>query len=182
MKSKTFSFLSSLLILAVALGAQELNAQITVIIQQTPPYQFKLEHMWKVTLVNPTQTTYRISLHGRATELYEGLIVEATTAALVLPPGMKVINALELVPINIRESNPKYADVVKNIGGVTAGDYEIFVSVIDAEVGRVLGFQCVRTKVQSLTQVELLEPANGARYSSRTEPEVWNQPVLCKVL
>ncbi len=37
--------------------------------------------MWKVTLINPPNTTYRVYLKGTATELGEGLILDATTAA-----------------------------------------------------------------------------------------------------
>lgn len=96
-------------------------AQITVIIQQPPPYQFKVEHIWKVTLVNPTRTTFTVSLHSRVTETDEGLIVHATTTRFVLPPGTKMINTRELVPINIRDANPRYRDVVQNIGGLPSG-------------------------------------------------------------
>jgi len=100
----------------------------------------------------------------------------------MLPPGLKTVNARELAPLDVKKSNTRYSDVVQNIGRVTAGDYEIFVPVIDAEVGRVLGFQCIRTEVQNLTQIELLKLANGARYSSQAEPEVYNQTALFKVL
>jgi hypothetical protein len=94
--------------------------------------------MWKVILVNPTRTTFTVSLHGRATETTEGLIVDATSSPFALPPGTKIINPRELVPINIREANPKYRDVVQNIGGVPTGDYEICVSVINAADGQEL--------------------------------------------
>ncbi|MBI4535044.1 MAG: hypothetical protein HY708_02110, partial [Ignavibacteriae bacterium] len=155
-------------------------AQLTVILQQPPPFQFKVEHLWKVTLVNPTRTTFTVSLHGRATELSEGLIVDATTTRFVLPPGTKIINPWELVPINIREANPKYRDVVQNIGGVPTGDYEICVSVINAPDGQELGFACVQTSAENLTRMELLEPAEGARFTmfSSANEEVWNQPAL----
>ncbi|MEK9137320.1 MAG: hypothetical protein AAB393_09360, partial [Bacteroidota bacterium] len=167
-----------LLLLAITVPSIS-HAQITVILQQPPPYQFKVEHIWKLTLVNPTQTTYRISLHGRATELYEGLIVDATTTTFALPPGTKIINPRELVPINIRDANPKYRVVVQNIGGVPTGDYEICVSVINAANGQELGFDCVQTQVENLTRVELLEPEAGARFSmyGTLNDEVWNQPL-----
>ncbi|MBU2445640.1 MAG: hypothetical protein KJ666_08720 [Bacteroidetes bacterium] len=154
-------------------------AQVTVILQQPPPYQFKVEHMWKVTLVNPTRTTFTVSLHGRATETTEGLIVDATSSTFALPPGTKMINPRELVPINIREANPRYRDVVKNIGGVPTGDYEICVSVINSADGLEIGTGCVSVQVQNLTQVELLGPEMGATFSLHGGlDEVWDQPSL----
>lgn len=38
------------------------------------------------------------------------------------------------------------------------------------------------SQAQNLSQVELLEPENGAMYSSQAEPEVYNQTALFKVL
>jgi hypothetical protein len=75
-------------------------AQITVILQQPPPYQFKVEQMWRVTLVNPRQTTYTVSLHGRATDAVEGLIVDGTSATFALPPGTKMINPMYVIKHN----------------------------------------------------------------------------------
>jgi hypothetical protein len=153
------------LALAVSFVCAASATEVEVILQQPPPYQFKVEQMWKVTLVNPTQTTYTVSIHGRATDAVEGLIVDGTSATFVLPPGTKVVNPRELVPISIKEANPKYRDVVQNIGGVPTGDYEICVSVINAADGQELGIGCVQTQVENLTRVELLEPANGAVFS-----------------
>ncbi|MBL0176532.1 MAG: hypothetical protein IPP94_14915 [Ignavibacteria bacterium] len=68
------------------------DAQVTITLQQPPPYQFKLEHMWKVTLMNPTRTTFNVYTVGRATERRDGRIVEATTAISPFPPGLYAYN------------------------------------------------------------------------------------------
>jgi len=169
---KTFIFTMLFFLLNQA-GAM---AQVIVILQQPPPYQFKVEHLWKVTLVNPTQTTYRVYLHGRATEIVDGPIVEATSTTFTLGHGTKIINPRELVPISVKEANQKYIDIVKNIGGVPTGDYEICVSVINTVDGQEIGTGCVSAQVQNLTQVELLEPGSGAVFSSRTNPQgtIWD--------
>jgi hypothetical protein len=165
------------IIIAIALAASfvcatSAYAQVIVFFQQPPQYKFHIENMWKVTLVNPTQTTYTVSLHGRATETNEGLIVDATSARFVLPPGTKMINPRELVPINIRDANPRYRDVVQNIGGLPTGAYEICLSVINSTDNAVLGEMCVQSQVLNLTQVELLQPEDGALFSSL---EAWNK-------
>lgn len=164
----------SLVLISLLSFTQSMVGQISVLLQRPPPYQFKIEHMWKVTLVNPTQTTYRVSLHGRATETDEGLIVDATTATFSLPPGMKTLDPRELAPLSVQEANPAYGDVVKNIGGVPTGDYEICVAVIDAGTSLVIGEECIQSAVQNLTNTELLEPANGIVFrgvSAQSNPD-----------
>ena len=144
----------------------EINAQVTVVLQQPPPYQFRLENMWKVTLINPTQITYRVYLKGTASESLQGPIVSATSAAFLLLPGAKVVNSNELVPLSVNVINSKYSDVIKNIGDVPTGDYEICVSAVNAETGIELGSQCMDAQTQNLSQVELLQPENNTRFFS----------------
>lgn len=165
---KLINFRNTILSIVVMLLTMQMNinAQITVQLQQPPPFQFKLENMWKVTLINPTQKTYNVYLMGTATELSEGQIVEAATAVFSLPPGVKVVNTRELVPMDINVTNNKYADVVQNINAVPTGDYEICVTVINAETSMQLGMQCISAQTQNLTQVELLQPENNTRLLS----------------
>ena len=144
-----------------------INAQVTVVLQQPPPFQFKIENMWKVTLINPTKATYTVYLRGVATESTQGQIVAATTATFTLAPGVKVVNSRELVPMSITVNNNKYADVVQNINAVPTGDYEICVSVINTETGIELGTQCMEAQTQNLSQVELLQPENNTKFFSR---------------
>jgi hypothetical protein len=137
-------------------------AQVTVQIQQPPPFQFKLENMWKVTLINHTTETYTVYLHASATELSQGEIVEGTTAVFSLPPGVKVVNTRELVPMDIKVINDKYADIIKNLNAVPSGEYEICVAVIDAATGATLGYQCLQTQSQNISKIELLAPEDNS--------------------
>jgi hypothetical protein len=55
---------------------------------------------------------------------------------------------------------------VQNIGGLPTGAYEICLSVINSADNAVLGEMCVQSQVLNLTQVELLQPEDGALFSS----------------
>ncbi|RPI06990.1 MAG: hypothetical protein EHM64_00915 [Ignavibacteriae bacterium] len=156
----------SALAVMLLFSQMDLHAQVTVVLQQPPPFQFKIEHMWKVTLINPTTTTYRVYLHGVASESAKGQIVSATTAAFSLAPGVKVVNSRELVPMSVDVNNNKYANVVENVGAVPTGDYEICVTVFNAETGVELGTQCIQAQTQNMSQVELLLPENGVKIIS----------------
>lgn len=146
-----------------------IQAQINVQLRQPPPYGFKLEKMWNVTLVNSSQTTYTIYLRGVATEMTEGFICDAVTGTFTLPPGLKVVSASNIEPIKINETNKKYEDVVKNVGTVPSGSYDICVYVINSVNGQEMGSDCISTEVINLSQVELLSPEDKYKLSSINE-------------
>ncbi|MHB8579578.1 MAG: hypothetical protein ACYDA4_06920 [Ignavibacteriaceae bacterium] len=166
MKKINTVYVISAFIITLLFSQIDINAQVAVVLQQPPPYQFKIENMWKVTLINSTKTTYTVYLRGVATESTQGQIVSATTASFSLAPGIKVVNSRELVPMSITVNNNKYADVVQNINAVPTGDYEICVSVINTETGIELGTQCMEAQTQNLSQVELLQPENNTKFLS----------------
>ena len=134
------------------------QAQVLVQLRQPPRYQFKIEDMWKVTLNNTTQTTYNVFLYGIATKSGEGKIVDANTATFRLPPGVKVISGHDVSPINVIETNKNYEDAVKYTGGVPTGNYEICVSVYNADNNEVLGSECIEQSVEIISGIELLLP------------------------
>jgi len=155
--------LPSLLLIGIGfLCGPLLHSQVLVWVKKPPPYQFTVERFWKVTLTNPTMTTYRVYLVGRATERTDGRVVEATTTSFALPPGIKVVNPRDLAPLDVKEYNTKYSDVVKHIGSVPSGDYDICVTAYNAADNMMLGEMCVESEVRNLTQVELLQPEDAA--------------------
>jgi hypothetical protein len=158
-----------LLIFIGIITASVSYSQVTVQLRQPPSYGFKLEKMWNVTLVNNTQETYSIYLRGVATEMTEGFIVDAVTGTFTLPPGVKVVTASDIKPIKVNETNPKYEDVVKNVGTVPSGSYDICVYVINSASGQEMGSDCISTEVVNLSQVELLSPEDKYNLSSTNE-------------
>lgn len=166
--------IKTLLLFALLVCGAELKAQVTVILQQPPAFQFKIENMWKVTLINTTLSTTKVYLKGLATARIDGQIVEVTTSTFDLPRGTKIINARELAPLKVNERNSKYSDVVKKIGGVPTGDYDICVSVFNAETNALLGEMCVQSQVLNLTQLQLMQPAQATIFDMN--PKSGNAP------
>lgn len=156
--NKTKYILTLLILFSTAIFSQGI---VVLQLKQPPPYGFKLEKMWQVTLNNATQQTYRVYLRGVAAENSEGFIADAITGTFTLPPGMKVVTAGDIKPIKVNETNPKYEDVVKNVGTVPNGSYDICVYVMDAETNTELASDCISTEVLNLSQVELLSPEDN---------------------
>ena len=155
-----------IILMFLFIGTKHIMAGDVIIqLRQPPQYQFKLEHMWNVTLVNTSQTTYNVYLYGIATKSGEGKIVDANTSKFQLPPGTKIVQPQNISPINIIEAKKEYEAPVKHLGAVPNGNYDICVSVINAENGSVLGVECYTTEVLNLTQIELLSPTDGFNVS-----------------
>jgi len=134
---------------------------VQVLLRPPPPYGFHIENMWNVTLSNTTKTNLRVYLRGIATLETEGLIADAHTSVFTLSPGTTVVNATEINPIHLDQTNPKYEAPVKHLGAVPNGNYEICVSVINAADGTVLGEECENTEVMNVSQLNLLSPDDG---------------------
>lgn len=172
-------------LIIIALITQNIFSQsgkVVIILKQPPPLSFKLEDMWKITLNNSSQQTYRVQLRGVATEVSEGFIADAVTGTFTLHPGVKVVTAADIKPIKVNQTNPKYEDVVKNVGTVPSGSYDICVYAIDAETGIELASDCIFTEVLNLSQVELLSPEDNfslslgddIKQSTETKYELYN--------
>jgi len=133
-------------------------AQVTVHLQQPPPYQFKVEQFWKITLINSGNKSVNVYLKGTATESLQGKIIEATSSVITLQPGVKTVTGRDLGPFTVSESNNRYKNILANTGGLPSGNYEICVSVIGALDGRQIGVDCIQVQVENFNRMELVSP------------------------
>lgn len=136
-------------------------AQITVHLQQPPPYQFKVEQFWKIVLINNSKTTMNVYLKGTATEAVQGKIIEATSSVISLQPGVRNVSGRDLGPFTISESNSRYKNIMLNTGGLPSGNYEICVGVFAAMDGLQIASDCISVTVENLNRMELISPFDG---------------------
>jgi hypothetical protein len=114
--------------------------------------------MWKVTLTNSSQTPIRVYLYGTATSTKDGKIVDATTSVFTLNPGVKMVQANEVGPIDVNKQNNQYDEIIRKIGGPPSGFYQICVTAKKQGTNEILGYDCIDQEVQNFTEVELLSP------------------------
>lgn len=150
------------------------SAQISVKLQQPPPYQFKVEQFWKIVLINNNKTPVSVYLKGTATEVIEGKIIEATSSVVSLMPGIKSINGRELGPFTVSESNSRYKNIMTNTGSIPSGSYDICVEVFDALDGKQIASDCIQVTVENLNRMELIYPFDGEIVGSVPEAEIEN--------
>lgn len=137
-----------------------LNAQIIVKLDQPPPYKFKIEDLWKLTITNLANAV-DVYLFATAVRIEdEILLAEATSSIFKLPSGVKRVNAAEIGPIDLKKFSDEIDKTLDRFGSLPDGDYRICVNVVSVESNLVIGFDCTEVSVLTLTQPELLSPMN----------------------
>jgi hypothetical protein len=168
---------ASILAFILLLNVQIAEAQVTVQLQQPPPYQFKVERFWKLILFNNSEEPVNVYLKGTATETLQGKIVEATSSIITLQRGVKFITGRDLGPFTISESNDRYKNIILNTGSIPSGGYDICVTVYDAADGREIASDCIQTTVENFNRMELITPMDGEVLGVTFQEEVeTNEP------
>jgi len=156
--------LKYILLIIIALLAQNIYSQtgkIIIILKKPPPHRCFTGDMFNLTIINPTQETYRVYLRGTSTESIIGLVLDASCTTFDLPPGTKIVKTSDVGKVTINEKNEKYKDVITRMGQLPSGDYDICVDVINASTGEVLGTDCISHEVVLVSQVALVYPTDA---------------------
>lgn len=103
------------------------NSQVQVILDQPPPFQFKTEDLWKVTLVNPGNAE-QVYLYGTV-ESSSVLLLEAKTGMFNMPSGIKRVTASELSPVDVTKYSDEVDRTLTKTGSFQTGVYSICVHV-----------------------------------------------------
>jgi hypothetical protein len=155
--SRTFLF--HFLIAGAALN-QVSYSQVIVQLEVPPPFKFKIEDLWKINLTNPS-SALDVYLYATAESIKDDkLLAEATSSAFRLPTGVKKVNAAEISPIDVKKHNDEIEKTLDRFGTLPDGEYRICVNVVSVESNLVVGFDCQKVRVLTLTQPELLSPLN----------------------
>lgn len=157
-------------LLILAFIPEIFSQEVIVNLQAPPPYQMRIEDMWNLVLINQGNAT-EIYLHGTATELVSGLIVDVSTSVFTLPKGTKRIRSADVGTITINQSNENYSSVINRLSALPNGSYEICIEVIRAQDGSVIGSECLQQEVLNLSQITLVYPEDNSNLNFFAETE-----------
>jgi hypothetical protein len=150
------------IVLAIAFcfvcGVAYSQSNVTVQLRQPPPFQFKAEDLWKVTLTNPGNAL-NVYLFGTVSKGSQKM-VDATTAVFNLPKGVKLVKANEIGPIDVNKYSEEAENTLNHTGTFPSGVYNICVYVYAAGTNQPLGSFCGDYEIINLTKSELLSPLN----------------------
>lgn len=150
-----------LILLTTLLFQSEIWSQTSVKLQQPPPYQFRVEQFWKVVIVNNGRSAVNIFLKGTATESAKGKIIEATSSAITVQPGLKIVTGRELGPFSVNQSNDQHKNIMMNTGSVPSGNYNICITAYDAAGGKQISSDCIFVSIENFNRMELISPFDG---------------------
>ncbi|MBL7127801.1 MAG: hypothetical protein ISS16_02330 [Ignavibacteria bacterium] len=142
---------------------------VTVNIQQPPPNQLHIEHLWKITLNNTSMDVLDVYLYGTLTEQNAGLIVTAKTSSINLHPGVRNVNVHELEPITVDYPNPdpRYKETLIRTGNLPGGDYEVCIYVRLVSNNNNVGSDCIQQNIEIMPAPALISPGNGENLNIR---------------
>lgn len=139
-------------------------SQYQVILQPPPPYKFKVDDLWKITLINDSGDSARVRLYGTVFSIDKNkVIADATTSVFTLQKGTKIVNAREISPVDVdKKRDSELENILNATGTFPSGSYRICIYLQDASNNfSVLDDDCNSIgEVINTTRMDLLSPEN----------------------
>ncbi len=153
-----------------------LAGQVNVQLIPPPFGQLFTEDVFNLTVSNTGTQTYAVQLHATIAEASDGLILDAYTSTIMVPPGLKPVDYHEIQPVEFDHTDDKYKQIVTKTGSVPAGEYIICVYAIHAETEEVLGEGCIEHFVAHPAPPEIIFPGDGAVVENKYPVFSWSPP------
>lgn len=131
-----------------------------------PSGQMYVEDLWRVLLYNNSSEVFSVYLFVTIELAGAGLLMDATTAVFLLPPGALILSSDELSPISTEFYDSSFETSVSLMGQFPDGTYTVTIYVYE-EGGGLLGTGGFTQDVKNHTPPELQYPADN---SEITEP------------
>ncbi len=143
---------------------QQLPVEVELI--SPPPGQIYVEDLWRVRLFNTSSEIFSVYMFITVEVTGAGLLMDATTAVFLLPPGILNLSSLDLSPINTEFYDSEFEASVNRMGQFPDGTYLVTFYVYQ-EGGGIIGQGGFIQEVTNHSAPELQYPIDN---SEITEP------------
>lgn len=133
-------------------------SQVTAILRQPPPFQFKASDLWRVNLTN---TGAPINIYLKAiVRKNSANLVEATSASFTLQTTTApfLVNAASISPIDLKKYSSEVDDAFKSTGSLPSGKYNICIYAYSVSGNTLLSQYCIDVEVLQTIKGELISP------------------------
>jgi hypothetical protein len=155
------SILAAVCVAVVLTSTAIAGDPVRVILHMPPPTQLRVEQLWRISLVNTTQSKIRLKLYGVAHDGTGRWIANGTSSAFDIPPGIMNVGPSDIGPIDYH-ADAEYDAVVTRTGTVPAGIYTICMYALDAVTSDTLGRDCSSAHVVlNVTPPHLINPRSN---------------------
>lgn len=163
-------------VVSLILFTVNLFAQVNVYLEQPPPFQFKADNLWKVTLSN-SGSAVNVYLFAQVTDIKTNQkVAEGRTSSFLLPTGSKKVNASEISPIDIKKYDNNVEKTLNSTGTFKSGEYNICIYARNSADGSDLGSFCNDYEILNVTQTELIMPEDNEEVSTFQPMFSWLPP------
>jgi outer membrane protein assembly factor BamB len=153
-------------------GQQQPQLPVSVELMYPPAGQMYVEDLWRVRLYNSSSEVFSVYLFVTIELAGAGLLMDATTATFLLPPGILVLSSTELSPISTEFYDSNFEESVSLMGGFPDGVYTVTIYVYE-DGGGLLGSTGFTQDVKNFTAPELQYPADNTESSEPLPLFTW---------
>jgi len=164
------------LIFGILLCANLSYGQVTAVLRQPPPFQFKASDLWRVSLTN---TGTPVTIYMKAIVRKSGAaLVEATSSVFTLNTTLAptIVNASSISPIDLKKNSSEIDDAFKSTGSLPSGKYNICVYVYSSGTNTLLSEYCLDIEVLQTIKGELISPRDKDEVSTMFPVFNWMPP------
>jgi len=161
------------LIFLILLFSASSRAQISITITQPPPNRFYIEDLWKIKILNSTNSNKTVYLKGTINEAVQGNVITATSQSFVIAPGLNTLTGGQLGSVDVSYKNNNVKEAIKNTGGLPSGNYDICVTVYEDGTNTYLSSDCLNRALENVTPPVLISPAHQTEVDNRIPVFSW---------
>ena len=137
-----------------------------------PSGQMYVEDLWRIWLNNTMPEIFSVYLFVTIEKAGYGILMDATTAVFLLPPGPLILSSSELTPISTEFYDSSFETSVGLMGGFPDGTYIVTFYVYE-EGGGLLGTGGFTQDVENHTAPELQYPTDNIEITEPSPIFIW---------
>ncbi len=154
-------------------AAQHVQIQMNL----PPPGTLNPEDIMEIISFNNTSpNTLHVTMMVTIEEGDQGLVFSGMSSIFSLPPGTSVPDYTVFEPVEVEYADPVLEDFVVQTNSMPGGDYVVCITLIDAEMGDEVGYNCVPHSVFHPSAPMLVYPADGSSVQEPNPSFVWLPP------
>ena len=137
-----------------------------------PSGQMYVEDLWRVRLHNNSSEVYSVYLFVTIELVGAGLLMDATTAVFLLPPGVMILSSAELSPISTEFYDSNFQSSVSMMGQFPDGTYIITIYVYE-DGGGLIGAGSFIQDVKNHSSPGLQYPPDNSEITEPLPIFIW---------
>ncbi len=151
--------------------------QVQVNLQLPPPGILDPEQLTELISFNNTGTApLYVQMYATIEEEEKGLVFSGVSGIFELQAGFSVPHYTDYEPVEVEYSDAELEQYVMQTNNMPGGDYVICISLIDAEMGEEVGYNCIPHSVFHPSAPQLVYPPDGSSVQEPSPVFTWLSP------